>query len=262
MKWCHGILNLMLKTLSKTILKQLPRVALATAAFVAGAYLILEAPQFHANYIRNKVGSKTLLISNKEKTGGGTGFYVEAPSGKTYIMTNAHICVGLRGEAYADIGDRQVKLSIIEVSQTTDLCLLESVGNQQGLKVASSLETGEIMGLVGHPALMPLTLIKGELIGYMDVMMPVPPEFCLNNKLGGPWAVKEVEVLPGIKIPFCLGEVAKAGQTTLVALGGNSGSATVNFFGNIVGVLFASRSDANWGLVVSLEDINQFLAPY
>lgn len=253
----------MLKSLLKSTLKQLPKIALAGAAFVAAAYMILEAPQFHANYIRNKVGAKTLLISNKEETGGGTGFFVKAPSGRTYILTNAHICTALKGNAYARLNDRQVKLSIIEVSQTTDLCLLQNFGDTEGLKLASSLDLGEIMGLVGHPALMPLTLIKGELIGYMDIMMPVPPSWCSKeNTVGGPWSIEEVEVMPGIKIPFCVGKIKQAGQTTLVALGGNSGSAVVNFSGNVVGVLFASRSDANWGIVVSLEDIRAFLAPY
>jgi S1-C subfamily serine protease len=252
------------KTLNK-LLKQSPKILAAVGLFMLGAFLVLEAPQYHANYIRDKVGAKTLLISNKEQTGGGTGFYVEAPSGKTYILTNAHICTGLKGQPYANVNGRQVKLTIVEVSSTTDLCLLDGVGNASGLQLASSLETGEIMGLVGHPALMPLTLIKGELIGYMDIMMPVPGSWCdpAKNSVGGPWTIEEVEVMAGIKIPFCVGKIAQAGQTTLVALGGNSGSACVNFFGNVVGVLFASRGDgSNWGLVVSLSDIKAFLAPY
>lgn len=229
--------------------------------FVAlfGAYLVLEAPQKHANYLRDKVGSKTLRLTSKSEDQGGTGFLIKAPSGKTYILTNAHICAGLGNKVYAIINGRKVMLPVIEISESTDLCLVGYYGAKTGLKLAGSVEAGDIVGLVGHPALLPLALTKGEVLGDIEATVPVPNSFC---DIPGPW--KKVERFNRLELSFesCIMELKKVTQTTLVALGGNSGSAVVDFFGNVVGVLFATRSSANWGIMIPLEDVREFLRPY
>jgi S1-C subfamily serine protease len=250
----------MIKPFNKitSILRLLKRGLVLGAILVGGAYLVLNSSQLHHNYIIGKVGPSVVMITNLTANHGGTGFQVEAPSGRSYILTNAHICVGVEKPMVVTFKDnRQVPLRIIEVSSKTDLCLLESVGNLPALKMGSGLDVGETMGIVGHPALMDITLTKGELIQYQKTAVPVPESFCTESrKVNGPF--KETG---NIFYP-CAEFIERAGQTDVVILGGNSGSPCVNFWGNVIGIAFAGRGDSNWALIVPLEEINEFLLPY
>lgn len=226
------------------------------AIFAVLGFMMVKAPQYHANYIRGKVGSQVFMITNEEGNSGGTGFEVRAKSGKVYTMTNSHVC-GLQDEhgiVWASSATmRKIPLHVIEKSVNTDLCILTAVGDSKGLQLADSVEIGEQIGLVGHPRLMPITLSKGELIGYAQVQVLAEQTTC----------EKEVGMYHTVMSdwgPVCL-EILKAGLTNVPALGGNSGSPVVNIQGDVVAVLFAG-SDANWGTVVSLSDIKEFLGAY
>lgn len=242
----------MLKLHLKKILKALA---------IAGSVLLLSTasirlPQLHNDYIRSSVGSQTVMI--KSGRSGGTGFFVKTAKGQTYVLTNRHICelaiderltVHVQGEA------RPYSLRVIERSNSADLCLVEApkhVGG--GLVVADSLDLGQIVRIVGHPKLMPLTQSKGEYVGeeVIDLLFsngPCPEEtdqFHTEEDWGG---------------PVCIMSVG-AGLTNALALGGNSGSPTVNDLGQVVGVLFAGNPSDNWGLIVRLSDIKEFLKIY
>jgi len=243
-----------LKRFSKFLLKGLVRGALLAGA----ALLVLESPQIHHNYIINKVGPSVVMITNVDANSGGTGFAVKAPSGKDYILTNAHICVGVQRPLIVTFKDnRKVPLRIVEVSKDTDLCLIEPVGNLEGLSLADSLEIGQNIAIVGHPALMDITLAKGELIQKMDIAIPVPESLCETSKeIGGPFVEVDNPFFP------CVGFIKGVGQTNAVIIGGSSGSPVINFFGNLVGVAFAGRGDTNWALIIPLSHVEQFLKPY
>jgi S1-C subfamily serine protease len=133
----------MIKSVSKLkqYIKPLIKGLVLGAILVGGAYLVLESSQIHHNYIRNKVGPSVVMITNLDKNSGGTGFAIESLSGKKYILTNAHICLGVKRPLVVTFKDRrQVPLRIIEVSSETDLCLIESVGNLPALELGSYLD--------------------------------------------------------------------------------------------------------------------------
>ncbi len=60
-------------------------------------------------------------------------------------------------------------------------------------------------------------------------------------------------------LDVCMEEVL-AYRTTAVSLPGNSGSPVVDYKGNVIGVLFAGDSEVHWGLVITLDDVRDFLA--
>jgi S1-C subfamily serine protease len=241
----------------KRLIKNMPKLVAAAALFVVGAGLVLKGPQFHGNYIRDKVGSQVVMILDKEGMGGGTGFAVKAPSGKSYVITNAHVCaIGIEtGIVYAksDTG-RPIPLKILERSNQSDLCVLEGLARLTGLTIASGVDLGEELGIVGHPQLMPLTLTRGQLIGYANVAVMVDVGPCEKDE----GMYRTVMSMFG---PVCI-EINHSGLTTIPALGGNSGSPVVNFWGNIVGVLYAGDPSNNWGIILPGQALIELLKEY
>lgn len=230
-------------------------------------YLISKAPQLHRDYLRSAVGSSVVevvkLDEKNEIRGGGTGFSIQAPSGKTYIMTNAHICDMYKGDKNAVIQRPDgsfIKRPILFISGDTDLCLIEGIDGLRGLKIASKVFTGEIIEIIGHPHLMPLNVSYGDILGTdnVDVMIGVigydmPESECKQHKN----KILDAESFFG-PVKVCVEELP-AYLTTAVSMPGNSGSPVVDFSGHVVGVLFAGDNSVNWGIVVPLSDVKAFL---
>lgn len=234
------------------IIKRLLRIGVLAVGLVAGSYLVLNSAQYHRSYLRSKVGPEVLMLVGTQ--GGGTGFSIKTPKGKTYTLTNRHICeIADNGVLYADPDLLPIPVRVLKISKKADLCLVENVPNKKGLSLSDdSLQPGDEFAIVGHPMLLPLTLSRGELIGYQQIEMPTK----INEECGA----DEKEVFT-LFFSVCL-KSYRAGMTNAVALGGNSGSPVVNFWGEVVGVLFAGFNDSNWGIIVPLEEIKEFLKDY
>lgn len=161
---------------------------------------------------------------------GGTGFVVEAPSGKKYVLTNRHVCEDSREVAKRD---RRTLLQLVEISKKSDLCLLSAnpVSPLPALKVAKTVPSKfQRIFIIGHGGLLPLAITEGLWLG----------------KIG-------MEVL-GVKSPDI---------TTVPILPGNSGSPVLTESLEVVGVAFASSQYINnRAILVPLEDIQDFLKDY
>ena len=179
-------------------------------------------------YYISKISPNLVKISKDEISfnGYGTGFYIKAQSGLTYILTNHHVCNLSENDTIfvLEEGKRPVKKRIIERFLKADLCLIEAPINREGLALAKSYLKDERVFVLGFPSFMPLTFSSGSLIG--------------NDELG----------------EF---------GTTISVLGGNSGSPVLNKYGNVVGVIWGARIEgAGWAVIVSLDYIKEFLSVY
>jgi len=240
----------------KTKLKYATKLLLTgSLAFVVGAYMVLKAPQYHADYLRYKVGPNVVTITTKSKRNGGTGFFVQAPSGKVVLLTNNHVC-GLAdrtGKVLVTTQDNEeYNAKVLHKFKKHDLCIVENKTTKSGLTVASSVDIGEEIGHVGHPQLYPLTLTRGQLIGYATI--PIATGM-VNHPRECPQGSKAVNALFFI---VCITEY-DSGLTTVPSQGGSSGSPIISFWGNVVGVLFAGDS-SSWSVIVPLKYVKEFLA--
>jgi S1-C subfamily serine protease len=229
--------------------------------------LIFKLPQVHYNYIRNSVGNQVVKITNERGNSGGTGFNIKAPSGKTYILTNSHVCSHVSQEGLVYVHDSQENIlqrRVLLNSNFTDLCVVEAMPGASGMSLGSEPQPGEIVAVVGHPKLMPNTMSRGEIIGtedlqVMDHLMDPSDE---TDKCDLPKnKIEEASIFGIFRVQICTVKI-KAYLSTVIILPGSSGSPVVNFFGNVVAVAFAGDSDSNWGSFVTLPDIKQILKPF
>lgn len=206
--------------------------------------------------LRKDVGSKTVMLTGSR--GGGTGFFVSAPSGKTYIMTNAHVCTlkNLKGEININLPNGDVvKRKVLQEYNIHDLCLVENIEGFDGIDVADNLTVGESAYIVGHPKLFPLVVAAAQYIGpavisifygYNAPTMVIPPFQTMKAKSGDEGLVGTQTLLTSQFIGY--------------SRGGNSGSAIVNSKGELVSVLFAgSTGDNQETYAVPLSFIKTFL---
>lgn len=198
------------------------------ALFLTILFLGVSLPICHHKWLRDYVGKRVVKITDQSGNSGGTGFYIKLPSGKTSILTNSHVCDLQKAGIIFISDDSSIRQphNIIINSAYTDLCLV--AGDEvHGLSLAPNAPFGEIVYELGHPLLNALTMTQGELIGRSRV------------KTGT--------------------HITNAYDTNIISLPGNSGSPVVDFYGRVVGVIFATDTEEYWGSTVSLEDINKFV---
>jgi len=211
----------------KTVLKKILRILTLITIML---FLSYKVPDWQYIYLHNKVGSKTVRIFNPAKSGGGTGVYINSPSGNTYILTNSHVCEYVAQDDNSVLieyaSKRYIKRHIIELSEVTDLCLVEALNDRSGLNLANSVNLNKVYTVIGYPYLGPQNTTVGEFLSL----------------------IKEDEIDEYI--------------SNIFVFPGSSGSPAVNDFGDIVGLSRAVDTRTNYGFFVPLKDIKEFLSIY
>lgn len=221
------------------------------------------SPKLHDAYIESKVGSNVVFLRSPKGAsiqGSATGFEVQAPSGKIYTLTNAHVC-GLAKDGLIMAEEKQnskrfIPLRVLEVYDENDLCLVEGLTGYSGLQLADSIEVGQTGIAIGYPLGEELNISSGRIKGFGNVQLLDQDPIC-----DGPHKRKiNVETLFGL-MDLC--EITRyAAATDLLIYPGNSGSPLVNIYGNVIGVIFASNNRTAWGSAVPLKDVQEFLKAY
>ena len=192
------------------------------------AYVPLAQDAYYYNY---KGSSVVRINPTHNYSSGGTGFQVQAPSGRKYILTNKHICK-LR-DKFNQLSVQTVEgvrktLLVLHIYTKHDLCLLEPYKGLRAMKIASNIYRTERVYLIGHPRLYNLTFERGYYRGK-----------------------KLIRMIGGFYDTFSF---------NLIAYGGNSGSPIIDVYGNVVSVLFAgSPAYPNFTYGVPLKEIHNFL---
>jgi len=248
--------------------------ALLVLTIVGSGHLI------HQSFMRHYIGKNSVMLYGPEG-GGGSGFFVKAPSGKKYILTNRHVC-GLHKNGYMEVylkdQIRLMRKKIAHVYKDHDLCLIEAPIGPSGLNIATFNPFAGIIAIIGHPKLRPLIVATGQHIGFKTIELitaiNVKPDQCdgriidLDKKSIKNQIIPDTVYLKDVTSPqpnmFTLRNIClKSYYSSALhaySRGGSSGSPVVNFFGQVVAVLFAGhRGDQFESYAVPLADIKEFL---
>lgn len=185
----------------------------------------------------------------------GSGFVIKAPSGKTYLTTNGHVC--LQGSWQGNLegsleSGRVLRGKIVKRSMVADLCAAY-LGERDlaPLSLAPDLKPRQQVYTRGYPFGV-LSQSAGQYVGIMKWSYMFPIEQIgectkpFKKEYGG------TETVVGCVLNYT------DNLTNLYARPGSSGSPVVNEQGDLVGVMSSWDSGRDAGGMVRLEDVKEF----
>lgn len=214
------------------------------------------ASNMHHRFIYDRLSHTVVRLTRARPglgiVGGGTGAFIRSNSGKTYILTNRHVCQSEFSFMNVQIGETEAtfKARILARSQTSDLCLLSAPDGIVGLPVSNraNLEPGVKIWTMGHPDLQPQTMFTGE-SGVTKIV-----KYMANYATNCQFQNQKKTLLN------CM--VTERGvHLNSPAVPGSSGSPIVDFNGELVGIVWG-RTKIGTGLAVPLSNIKAFLKDY
>lgn len=214
--------------------------------------------------LRNKVASEVVYVYghiDSEYSVFGTGFHVIAPSGRPYIVTNRHVCENSTdGTVVIDTGTYKIRKKILYEDSLHDLCLIQNV-YPNGLYLAHGVAQGQIVSAIGHPKGFDITMTSGEVVGYDPISINTRIQNVDQENKCKKWKNNTVNMVnddSGQTVEVCT--TTEAGLITTATIHpGSSGSPVVDNDGNVIGVMFCTDSDDNWGRAVPLQYLKAFL---
>ena len=231
-----------------------------TAAYIiaVSAFIIYNTDQIKDDLINSNRKYVTRL-TNMEQTHGGTGFYVQTPSGRVMTLTNGHVCRIAMNGALVSTTESDVEILYVDSQyEDNDLCLLNAPEGAKGLKVANSVRDLENIYVIGHPLLEPKTLVRGQMSGTQEIKVLQGYDMVCTGKT---FKNERVDLLTSLTVgaAFACIRTSIGAIATAFILPGNSGSPVLNAYGNVVGVIFAGMPGTGRAFMVPLELVKDFL---
>ena len=226
---------------------------MALVSFGAGALFAIFGTWFDALAAElpiEKLRASTVHLSN------GSGSVVVGKSGRLYILTNWHVCLGAQWKhqiiAFYPNGET-IQGMVVKVSPTKDLCAAVLKEDRPGLKMAPRLQPYQDIWTRGYPE-----HILAETHGNVGGTVQWSAGFPIQEIGECPEGYGKDRDYEG-RVQGCTYTFTSQ-LSTLYARPGSSGSPVVDSEGRLVGVVSSwhSRGDYEAGMV-TFRDVKSFL---
>ena len=198
------------------------------------------------------------LRSRVFKVEGGTGFLIKAKSGRSYLLTNWHVCdsktvVTVYHETIPKV---PMKAKVLAIDPEHDLCLAAFGG--EGLSLAKSYQTNERVFVLGHPlGCDKIVYSKGSLLNIVYTSLNFS-SFSPNCPRG--FYLTKADK-PG-EVPYNCVLKARVIDTSVPGNHGNSGSPIFNKDGEVVGIINQIDENSKFLGGMDLNVLKSFLSNY
>lgn len=202
-----------------------------------------------------KDGSVRILTEDGKPN--GSGFITTTPAGRLVVITNDHVCDGLKTHqlllhSLADLGLRAFKSDPILFDQEKDLCAFPLHPAfrlvTKALRISSSpLSQYDRVFIVGYPAMRELSVQEGLVLAEVE-------EEVAGIDTGRCQGRRE----PSFFGMICI-QMQTLIQTSTPTIGGNSGSPALNEEGEVIGVYNSGDTMTSYGNYIKLEALKEFL---
>lgn len=221
----------------------------------------VKATNIESNTVRyeTNITASTVMVTNSEKTSGGSGSVVTVRDSESEILTNAHVCKILaKGGLVTTTHGRSYPVNLYKIDDIHDLCLIVVLNRLPNKAVLSPNPPGvyERATTSGHPALLPNVITEGHFSEniMIELFMGVTP--C---------TAKDIVDYPEVCFFFGGIPIIKNYLSTLVTtliMPGSSGSAVYNSNRELTNVIFAGSGGIGYGFAVPYEYVSGFLGKY
>ena len=180
-----------------------------------------------------------------------SSFAITTKSGKTFILTNWHVCQDVQNRLIIKQPSSkpkvEYKLPIIGIDPAHDLCILPFKG--EGLKLAKSYNIGERVAVLGHPnGVKEVVVSMGRILYKHDVNLNFPASPTVS------YCIPQNRFTCSIRMNVV--------DTSAFGIPGSSGGPVINMDGEVIGIINNSIHETKSGSMIPLEDIKRFLSKY
>jgi S1-C subfamily serine protease len=220
-------------------------------------------------YFKNKISAKNDANTNLAETSvsvtdysgrrGGSGAIIAHGPSSSLILTNKHVCQVLQNGGKVNTDADSATATSYTLSPAHDLCIVK-VNKKIGAVAEIATEAPALYSsatTVGHPKLLPTTIINGHFGGRLEVDVFTGMKKCEEADLED--INKAVMCLLFGGLPQITTYDAQHISGTIQA--GNSGS-PVYQNGKLSGVVFAGSGDFSYGIIVPWEYVSEFMESY
>lgn len=206
------------------------------------------------------MGRSTVMITNSERTSGGTGVILQSGPSESLVLTNGHVCkVAEEGGLVTTDDNASYPIAYYVLSKIHDLCVISVYSDLHvTTKVSSRAPMPyEQAAIAGHPDLLPTVITTGFFAQDHQIKVMMGYRACSQDELKDP-AVELLCLITGGVLPD-----VRTFESTLVTatiMPGSSGSAIYNSQGEIEALVFAGRGEIGYADAVPYAYIATFLS--
>lgn len=235
--------------------KHNPLLRIAFVAMLALSFLSL-LPK--AKKSDAELAKASVMITNIQKTSGGTGVVLRSLPGQSVILTNRHVCGVVKDGGLITTDDNQDhRVTGYTEADNHDLCLVfvtEDLGLNTEL-ANTAPHRYENATVIGHPNLYPTVITHGHFSNKKVIQVNIGKTACTEADMVDPQKALYCVFMGGLPIIKDYESIL----VTATIMPGSSGSPVYNDDGKIAAVVFAGQGDLGYAFAVPYEYIRNFV---